>query len=79
MIKILYNGIGATKNEHTEEEFLTIMKNEFTDKNWDNVSSIKKNIQLQHEDWILPKDFAVFKLMDWLEYSGANIVFSDTE
>jgi hypothetical protein len=49
-IKIFYTGVGSTKSDHTEEEFLTIMKNEFTDKNWDKVSIEKKTRQLQYKD-----------------------------
>ena len=34
-MKILYGGIGCNKSgEHTEEEFLSIMKNNFTTHNW---------------------------------------------
>lgn len=78
-IKIFYTGVGTTKSDHTEEEFLTIMKNEFTNKNWDNVSIEKKTRQLQYKDWTLPNDFPLFTFMDWMEYSGASIIFSDIE
>lgn len=74
-LKIFYTGIGSTKDEHSEVEFLTIMKNEFTDKNWDEVPDEKKMHQLHYNEWNLPTDFVLFTLMDWIEYSGANIIF----
>lgn len=75
MIKILYTGIGATKDEHTEVEFLAIMKKEFIDNDWENVPKIKKAIQLFYNDWVLPRDFSSFSLLDWIDYSGASLVF----
>ena len=73
--KILYTGIGATKDFHTEGEFLEIMKKEFTDKNWEEAYKInprKTNLQLSFKNWNLPQDFAEFTLEDWLDYSGAG-------
>lgn len=76
-LKIFYTGIGSTKSDHTEEEFLTIMKNEFTDKNWENETPKERNLCLLYKEWDLPNDFSRFTLIDWMEYSGANIIFSD--
>lgn len=78
-LKIFYTGTGSYKDEYTEAEFLEIMKNEFTDKNWDEVSYEKKIRQLQYNEWNLPNDFVVFTLLDWIEYSGANIVINQFE
>ena len=76
-LKIFYTGIGSKKDEHSEVEFLTIMKNEFTDKDWDKEPNEKKRRQLQYNEWNLPNDFAVFTLLDWIEYSGASIIFTN--
>jgi len=76
-MKILYTGIGCNENgEHTENEFLDIMNREFINKNWKYY--LEKNpreyhYQLQFKDWILPNDFILFTLTDWIEYSGAEI------
>jgi len=75
-LKIFYTGVGSTKDEYSETEFLEIMKNEFTDKNWDEVSYEKKIHQLQYNEWNLPNDFVLFTLLDWIEYSGANIIIN---
>jgi hypothetical protein len=73
-MKILYTGIGATKDEHTEVEFLTIMKREFIDKDWSTVSEETKVRQLSYENWNLPTDFILFTFMDWMEYAGASLI-----
>jgi hypothetical protein len=70
---ILYTGIGATKDVHTEKEFLDIMKKKIIEKDWRNVSRIKYIIQTSFKDWKLPSDFVKFTLADWIEYSGAEI------
>jgi len=76
-MKIFYDGIGANKTgEHTEDEFLNIMKIEFTNKNWTYELSIiprEQHYQLVFKDWFLPDDFVFFTLTDWIEYSGAEI------
>lgn len=76
-MKILYTGIGCNETgEHTEKEFLNIMKKEFTHKTWRfELKEIPRenHYQLQFKDWILPDDFIFFKLSDWIEYSGAEI------
>lgn len=76
-LKIFYTGVGSTKDEYTEAEFLTIMNDEFTNKNWDEVPYEKRIRQLQYNEWNLPNDFVLFTLLDWIEYSGANIIFSE--
>jgi hypothetical protein len=69
---ISYTGIGCKKDyHHTKEEFLKIMKEEFTLKDWNN--SISWPEQLEFKNWILPNDFIFFTLHDWIEYSGATI------
>ena len=77
-IKIIYSGIGCNlSEEHTEEEFLNIMNKEFTNKNWSlKLRNIPKecHYQLKFKEWILPDDFILFTLIDWIEYSGADIV-----
>ena len=78
-MKILYDGIGCNKTgEHTENEFLNIMKREFTHKTWRyelKKISRENHYQLQFKDWILPDDFIFFTLTDWIEYSGAEYIF----
>ena len=78
-MKILYDGIGSNPSgEHTEEEFLKIMRKEFTHKNWSFIlKKLKKredHDQFVYKDWILPDDFVFFTLTDWIEYSGAEIM-----
>jgi len=76
-MKILYSGIGSNESgEHTEKEFLNIMRKEFTQKTWRfELKEIPRenHYQLRFKDWILPDDFIFFTLSDWIEYSGAEI------
>ena len=76
-MKILYSGIGSNESgEHTEKEFLNIMRKEFTQKTWRfELKEIPRenHYQLTFKDWILPDDFIFFTLSDWIEYSGAEI------
>ena len=71
---IKYDGIGTTpaKTVFTEDEFLKIMNDTVTNKDWKNVPEILKYIQLRFKDWVLPDDFIFFTLNDWIEYSGAS-------
>jgi len=77
-MKIIYSGIGCNiTEEHTVEEFLNIMNREFTNKNW--ISELqthpkKTHYLLQFNNWVLPDEFILFNLNDWIEYSGAEIV-----
>ena len=75
-MEIYYTGIGSNKTgKHTENEFLNIMNEQFTHKNWK-----KMNVdQLQFKDWVLPDDFIFFTLSDWIEYSGAEINLKKNE
>jgi hypothetical protein len=77
-MKILYTGIGCNETgEHTEKEFLNIMRKEFIHKTWRfelNITPREYHYQLQFKDWILPDDFIFFTLLDWIEYSGAEII-----
>jgi len=76
-MKILYTGIGSNESgEHTEKEFLKIMRKEFTHKTWRfELKEIPRenHYQLRFKDWVLPDDFIFFTLSDWIEYSGAEI------
>lgn len=62
---IQYDGIGCngSKNLFTEYEFLKIMNDTVTHKDWKNVPEFVKRVQLYFKDWI--------------EYSGAKVVDSD--
>jgi len=78
-MEILYDGIGATKERHTEEEFLAIMKKEFTDRDWEQAyrempreTHFRIDYQLSYKNWNLPQDFGKFTLEDWLGYSNAT-------
>jgi hypothetical protein len=76
-MKVYYDGIGSNgKNEHTIEEFLDIMRVNFTEKVWDDV--LRRHVMFQHQlqfkQWVLPRDFIKFTLDDWIEYSGAVLV-----
>lgn len=75
MLKIYYTGIGCNYNGyHTKKEFLDIMNKEFTHKIWkDELNHHKEHYQLQFKNWILPNDFILFNLQEWIEYSGAEI------
>jgi hypothetical protein len=76
-MNIYYTGIGSNKTgQHTEKEFLNIMKREFTHKSWRyELAKIPRehHYQLQFKNLILPDDFIFFTLTDWIEYSGAEI------
>ena len=77
-MKILYDGIGANPTgEHTEEEFLKIMSREFTHKDWRailrTIHKREDHEQFVFPGWILPDDFVFFTLVDWIEYSGADL------
>jgi len=77
-MKIFYTGIGCHESgHHTEEQFLDIMKREFTHKTSRcELAAIPRehHYQLQFKDWVLPDDFVFFTMNDWIEYSGAEIV-----
>jgi hypothetical protein len=52
------------------------MNREFTHKTWRyELEKIPReyHYQLQFKDWFLPDDFIFFTLIDWIEYSGAEI------
>lgn len=75
---VLYDGIGCgSKTQFTEDEFLKIMNDNVTHKDWKNVPEFVKTIQLNFKDWVLPDDFIFFTTEDWIEYSGARKVDSD--
>lgn len=71
---IQYDGIGCdgTKTVFTEDEFIKIMNDNITHKDWKTVPDFVKNIQLNFKDWVLPDDFIFFTTEDWIEYSGAK-------
>ncbi len=75
---IYYTGIGCNVGyEHTVQEFTNIMKNEFQYKSWAEELEMhdKKDIlELNFKEWILPDDFRLFTVEDWIEYSGACIL-----
>lgn len=74
---IYYTGIGSTpeKTIFAEDEFVRIMNENFTHRDWKNVPWILKSIQLDYkDDWVLPDDFIFFTLQDWIEYSGAQFL-----
>lgn len=65
---IVYNGIGANKNEiHTIEEFLNIMKNAET--HYYEMTSL--GFDMEWKNYSLPNDFTNFTLDEWIDYSGA--------
>jgi len=79
-MKIFYTGIGCNQTgEHSEKEFLDIMNREFTNRNW-RLELLRYpreyNCQLQFKEWVLPNEFVLFTLYDWIEYSGAELVES---
>lgn len=77
---IQYDGIGCdgTKTVFTEDEFIKIMNDNFTHKDWKNVPVFIKSIQLNFKDWVLPDDFIFFTIEDWIEYSGASVITEQT-
>jgi hypothetical protein len=72
---VYYDGIGSNPNGiHTQSEFLKIMNDNFTHRIWSDVLSViprEFHPSLQYKDWILPDDFFMFSLDDWIDYSGA--------
>jgi len=74
---VFYSGVGSKEShQHTVQEFLAIMKEEFQNKSWAAELEMyeKSEIdELNFKDWILPDDFCFFTLEDWLEFSGASI------
>jgi len=78
-MSVYYTGIGCNINgKHTEQEFIDIMNREFTYKNWNHELTIiprYRHYQLNYKDWILPEQFILFSLQDWLDYSGAEIYY----
>jgi len=77
-MKIFYSGIGCNiTEEHTVDEFLEIMNREFTYKNWE-LEFLKcpreYDDRLEFKEWVLPNEFVLFTLNDWIEYSGAELV-----
>lgn len=77
-MRIRYDGIGSNNvEEHTEKEFLDIMKKEFINRNWNEAFKYiprEFHYQCHFKDWVLPDDFIFFTLVDWIEYSGAEII-----
>ena len=57
-MRIQYDGIGynGSKSIFTEYEFLKIMNENVTHKDWKNVPEFVKRVQLNFKDWILPDD-----------------------
>jgi hypothetical protein len=79
MVKVLYTGIGANESHiHTVQQFLEIMHYNFTNRNWlsDPIYRVsgRNHYQLQYKDWNLPDEFIKFKLPDWIDYSGAELI-----
>ena len=77
-MKIYYTGIGCNATGiHGVDEFLDIMKREFTFQPWGKILKVipkEEHWQLQYKDWVLPDDFIFFSLSDWIDYSGAEVI-----
>jgi hypothetical protein len=64
---VFYTGIGChPSGKHTEQEFVTIMKNIF-------IYSPNRTFET-FKHWRLPGDFVRFTTRDWVEYAGALII-----
>jgi len=70
---IRYSGIGSKESEiHTVDEFLDIMKSEEALKHYFEMTSY--GIDMEYKNFVLPKDFLIFTLDEWLDYSGAEYI-----
>ena len=78
-MKVLYTGIGSNESgEHSLQEFLNIMYSQFTNRYWtENEREYYYSIpQLTFKRFKLPEEFIYFTVQDWLEYSGASVVYT---
>jgi hypothetical protein len=72
---ILYTGVGSINGGiHTEEEFIQIMNDVFVDILWTDERKNNCREQLEYENFILPEQFSLFTLDDWIDYAGAERV-----
>ena len=66
-MRVFYTGVGChPSGKHTEQEFIAIMKKLF-------IHSRNGTVQ-RFKHWTLPYDFIHFTLIDWVDYSGANLI-----
>ena len=78
-MKVLYTGIGSNESgEHTIQEFLNIMYCEYTNRYWtENEREYYYSVpELKFKRFKLPEEFIYFTAQDWIEYSGASVVFT---
>ncbi len=69
---VAYTGIGSNDKVYfTEDQFLTIMREYIQFEDWNNVHPEERRIRLTFRDKILPEEFPLFSLQDWIDYSGA--------
>lgn len=78
-MKIFYTGEGSNASgEHTVQEFLNIMYLYFTRRNWTPYERMYYYTvpALKFRRYKLPEDFPAFTLQDWVEYSGASLLYT---
>ena len=78
-MQIFYTGVGSnTSGEHSISEFLDIMYSQFTTRTW---TSFEREYYytipaLKFRRYKLPEDFIHFTIQDWIDYSGATVLYS---
>jgi len=78
-MKVFYTGVGSnTSGEHTLQEFLNIMYCQFTTKHW---TPFEREYYytipaLKFKRYKLPEDFPIFTIQDWINYSGATLLYN---
>ena len=81
-MKIFYTGVGSNSTgEHSIQEFMNIMNNNFILRNWTpyEIEYYYTIPQLKFKRFKLPEDFLKFTIHDWINYAGAVILYSGDE
>ena len=81
-MKIFYTGVGSNRTgEHTIQEFLNIMYLYFTTRQWSpmELKYYYTVPELKFKRFKLPEEFPIFTLQDWIDYSGASILYNVNE
>jgi hypothetical protein len=81
-MKIFYTGLGSNATgEHSIQEFMNIMNNNFILRNW---TPYEREYYytipaLKFRRFKLPEEFLKFTIHDWINYAGAVILYSGDE
>ncbi len=70
---IFYTGVGSNeKVYHSIDKFLQIMRENFELRDWQTVPQWEREVRLEFRNRILPQEFPLFNLDDWVSFSGAS-------